>query len=585
MTRRDYTIKIVIIGFLTILFFTSIFLILAQRSNLWEKLMAESNNVNVIELISEDSKWKYMDADQEPGVGNVWTTLEYSADFWEDMDGVFQKDLSEDKVSSTIFFRYEFNAKDIAKYRHMEGNISYADAVIVYLNGSIIYTGNVPNNGYYSNQDMGASNIVYYNESDNFYITDLSELKEGKNVISVEVHRKDVDSTNMYFHFPYLRLSEIEKEEIVPDTKGLVLFKGNEWDEVEISWLTDSDKPYRIEYMEGSKKDVKIDTFSKYANSVIMGSTKVNDKRMFKNTAIIKRLKVRTDYIYRVIQIGGEKGSEIYEFQTPEKQETTFVFPGIIENKYLKEENIHIWQDKLFKGMSLSQDADYLVLGVDKSTLQDSWFNDSRMGQELLFRSPQQLKEIPVILTEYNRSQKREDISIVENQYWTYLDMLLIKLDTVIMNNEYHKEFMEEIIKQRNRKWVIVLMDTSIFEENGILIREYEKMFKELDVDIVLDGSNSYSRHYASNNNHEENVEDFIEERIEKSIGETIYFSTGLFVGGIDQTAQVSKRKHNKFEEDKPCIVKMIVTRGDIIIETYRIEDGEKIDSLHLVKD
>lgn len=211
MSQKDLKIKIGVSILLVLLLFFSVFVIVAARSNLWEKWLAKEESIQSSELITENSSWKYMDTGQEPGVGNVWTTIKYDADAWEEKQGIYKKDLTGDDLSSTAFFRYEFNVENLNNFQYMECNIRYADAVIVYLNGSIVYTGNVPSGGYLSNQDMGASNTVNTIEEATFYITDMSDLKKGLNVLAIELHRKDVDSTKLYFHLPYLRIFETKK--------------------------------------------------------------------------------------------------------------------------------------------------------------------------------------------------------------------------------------------------------------------------------------------------------------------------------------------------------------------------------------
>ena len=556
MDQKQYRINIVIIILLFFLFLSSIFLIVGTKYNLWMKWFAEEEQSYTLSLVTQETKWKYMDIGEEPGVGNVWTTEKYDANTWKERQGIFEKQLSKDNLSSTAFFRYEFNIEDISKYKHIEGNIKYKDAVIVYLNGSIIYTGNIPSGGYYSNQDMGASNTLDTIAEGTFYVSDLNHLKEGKNILAVEVHRKDKDSTNIYFDFPYLIISEIDKEEVIPDTKGMILAQGRKSDELEINWMTDSNKPYKVEFMEGTKDQFREAFFSKYSTSVIMGSKWSEYNKTYINTGTLTRLKENTNYIYRIIQIGGKEGSYIYEFHTAEKQDIRFGFTGVVQSDYMNNnERISIFQDKIKKGIELIKDIDFLILGKEKLP----YDNDVIKRNEIGLRSPKELKEIPMIVTEYGKA-KEEDTT---NYYWTYSDMLIISLDGINKDYKENHKFMEQVISSKNRKWIIVLMNTSIFQEDGEINNKYKEMFEEFDVDIVLDKGTSYSRYY-------DGKQIFTSDNIlKKNKGETFYITGGVFFG---------------LEEKESSIIKIKSTRMNIEIETYRIEDGNKLDFIQLVK-
>lgn len=578
MDQKQYRINIVIIILLFFLFISSIFVIAGTKYNLWVKWFAEEQQSYSLSLVTQETKWKYMDIGEEPGVGNVWTTEKYDANTWKVRQGIFEKQLSKDKLSSTAFFRYEFNIEDISKYKHIEGNIKYKDAVIVYLNGSIIYTGNIPSGGYYSNQDMGASNTLDSIAEGTFYVTDLNHLKEGKNILAVEVHRKDKDSTNMYFYLPYLRISETNKQENIPNTKGMMLIQGKEGDELEVNWFTDYYGSFKVEYMEGTKEKIRKSTFSKYANSVIMGSKKSEYEGMYINTATLTRLKAGSNYVYRVIPIGGKEGSIFYEFNTAEKKETTFLYPGVIQYSYLNNMSVDLFQGLLQRGIYLCGGADYLILGKDKNVYDDYNIKNRIEKGEIKFRVPMELKEIPVIFTEYDKEAKLDNKEEASNYYWTYSDMIFIRLDTKNKDYKENKEFMGQVIKGKNRKWVIIMMNTSTFGEDGEVIKEYKKLFQEFDVDIVLDKGNMYSRYYDIG----EGIE--TEETIYKTKGETVYITGGIFIGHRDEGIRINNKRHSKFEEEKPCIIKVNASRLNITIEIYRIEDGKKIDFFHIVK-
>ena len=455
---------------------------------------------------------------------------------------------------------------DKDKYKHMGGKIKYNDAVIVYLNGSIVYTGNVPSGGYASNQDMGVSNSLDTIKESVFYIKDLSQLREKKNVLAVEVHREDVNSNSIFFDLPYLKLFEEEKEEYIPNTKGIILLQGKEMDEIDVNWITASEGAYKIEYVEKKKDEVNKSTFSRYSNNVILGSKKLKDEGYI-NSGTITRLKSGTDYLYRVIEFGATKGSQIYEFTTVDYRDVSFVFPGTIETNDM---NIELWEKNLKKALDLCGERETLILGKDKNNIEGNYFQDKTIKKELDFRSAIDIKERPVIIT--SRDQ-------MENQHWAYSDMLLINIDGVNKDFKENKEFIQQIIKEKNRRWSMIIMNTRVFEEDGEIDRKYEELFKDLDVDLVIYKSISYSRYDKFEAEYER------QDIIKKSQGDTVYMTGGIFLGDRDFDYLMDRRKTTKFLEYHPCIIKIKLTRAEVIIETFRIEEGVKVDSLTLIKD
>ncbi|MFP5304061.1 hypothetical protein R2R70_23055, partial [Cobetia sp. SIMBA_158] len=76
-----------------------------------------------------------------------------------------------------------FTVEDIENIKLMKGKIHFNDAVLVYLNGNIIFAGNVPAGGYKSNQESGVAEHVDGVQSMNFEVTDMSSLVEGENIL------------------------------------------------------------------------------------------------------------------------------------------------------------------------------------------------------------------------------------------------------------------------------------------------------------------------------------------------------------------------------------------------------------------
>lgn len=548
MKHKEQMIKKVIIIFLAALFCVSVFLIAAGKYGLWNLWFTNMDKEQALEILSEDAQWKHLNKKLEPGVGNVWTTQEYSAEGWETISGEFHEN-AEETGTTTAFFRYEFDLENAGKYEYMEGSIEYADAVLVYLNGNIIFAGNVPDGGYYSNLDMGACNAVDTKRQSTFVVTDLDGLVSGTNVIAVEVHRKDEASQDIDFHFQYLDIFESEYEEEAPDTEGIVLRKGEAANVIEVDWITELPESYKIEYMEGTLDTVKKSTFSRYANTVIMGNREPSADSVYQKTGKISRLKERTDYVYRVMRIGGREGSALYQFRTAEKQETSFLYTGITSVDSLSEAiNVRSWRSRLKKAVNIFDKTDYLIAGKIIGNHPDPLKN------ELLFRSAQELKEIPVITSDINLQQKENNVP--ERQSRAYMDLLLISLNTNDKDYDGVREYIKSVMLERNRKWNIVVVSAPEAMEQDEIDENYLDMFRELNIDFVLvNGSTEYFSHF-----------------------------TGEGSGGADEGRYLKERGETLYTYGGDMAVAVHVSTEEVEVKVYDTENEQQKEEIHLTK-
>lgn len=554
MSQKEQKMKKVMIVFLAMAFCISVFLIIAGKYKLWDIWFPNEPKIQELELLSENAQWKHLKSENEPGVGNVWTTMEYSTEGWETVTGEYVEDAKERGIT-TAFFRYEFDLEDAGKYEYMEANIQYADAVIVYLNGEIVFAGNVPEGGYYSNLDMGACNDVDTKRESTFVITDLEALISGKNVIAVEVHRKDEASQDINFHFQRLVITEAEYEEDIPDTEGLLLRKGKVSDEVEMEWISELPDSYKIEYMEGTLDTVKLSTFSAYAQTAIMGNTELSDGVNYLKTGKIKRLKERTDYVYRVTRIGGVEGSKLYQFRTEEKQKYSYLYTGIVSVDSMTDPvDLRKWQERLEGALKLAGRTDYLIAGKVLGE-QGEHAAQNDLANERLFRSATQLKEVPVIVSEIDMQQNKVD-SGSRQKSWAHMDLLMFNLNTNDKDYEGVRQYIKNMMAIRNRKWNMVILSAPEAVEQHAIDENYMAIFRELDIDLVLvNGSKDYSGILIG-----EDSEMLSGEKYVKRQGETMY----IYGGEMAATLHVSTK--------------------EVEIKTYNIESQEQMDEMHLLK-
>lgn len=468
---------------LVIVFCLCVFILAAQRYGfLGGMAQAGSERREILEAAGPESEWAYMDGGEEPGVGNVWTTDRYDTSRWKEGRGVFaapesagaggagvvlQAETPEHGEAGTYFFRKEFEVDGIDEILSMEGQIRYSDAVIVYLNGEIIFAGNVPAGGYESNQETGTAQASEGVQESYFQVTDLSALRAGRNILAVEVHQEDMEQDDAYFSFQGFRLLGIELEEDEPDIQGLMLEQGENEEQICVSWITDSDSFYQVEYMTKSDYTSWNKEFSEVSSSVLMGRKYLPESGKYLNHAVLKRLQVGTEYLYRVVRVGGVRGCELMSFTTAVNNKYSFGLVGgfSAEGSQAWEQSAEAWEELLGT-------CDFLLYpGAG-----------TEAGENLAFRRPWIFKKIPVGITKSAGEGGTGDYS------FTYQDSLFLMLDSDSGDMAAHRAFIENAAANARRKWIFAVMRHGAGELEEGQRREYEAMFEESGVDVVICG-------------------------------------------------------------------------------------------------
>lgn len=288
-----------------------------------------------VEILNGRAAWRYMEEGKDPSVGKVWTTLNYDASFWRTGCGSFSTSMDSDADNLlqnsngargdiySYFFRHEFEIEEeqAAKVQSMTGELFYKDAVVVYLNGEVLFTGNIPPGGFETNLEAGASEERDGITTSRFQVSDLSALRSGKNVLSVEIHQSDEKGSDIYFAFSALTLSEERAQERNLDTRYLLLTKSEQEDSAVINYVSGQETSCKVEYME-STDYTGIDSLEQYGDTVYMGSRTTAGGCLHR--AELTHLKENMDYVYRIVRVGGRASTRVYRFSTGKNYRTSF---------------------------------------------------------------------------------------------------------------------------------------------------------------------------------------------------------------------------------------------------------------------
>jgi len=167
------------------------------------------NKGDTIALINRNSTWKYYD--QSPYPGNGWNQPDFNDAGWSDgcaLLGYNDPDLcteisygpeSSNKYPSA-FFRKTFRVFDGAQWEKLIVDLVRDDGAVVYLNGTELMRDNMPTVSDY--RTLALSGVEYpYETSYHTFILPPGLIRSGTNLIAVEVHQAQVNSSDLVFDF------------------------------------------------------------------------------------------------------------------------------------------------------------------------------------------------------------------------------------------------------------------------------------------------------------------------------------------------------------------------------------------------
>lgn len=163
-------------------------------------------DVSKFRLIDRESEWAYHDAGEDLGQG--WFLPDYDdADWARGRAPLGFGDGPQtvvyggpDTKRHTVYFRKAFQADRLEIYNRFELRLCVDDGAVVYLNGEEIYRHNMPQGDVefttMADQEVtGVRECVYWLVP----LGDELPLKEGDNVLAVEVHQNAPDSDDLHF--------------------------------------------------------------------------------------------------------------------------------------------------------------------------------------------------------------------------------------------------------------------------------------------------------------------------------------------------------------------------------------------------
>ena len=171
-------------------------------------LLFAMNSLAQTVIVPSGSNWKYLDDGSDQG--SNWYSTEFNDDSWSSGSAEFgYGDNDEatlvgfgsnaDNKYPTTYFRKSFNVNDPAVYNDVRLEAIRDDGLVVYLNGSQVWSDNMPES---FNYQTYASNGIGGSDETAWISTVIrNSLVAGTNILAVEIHQSSVSSSDMSFDF------------------------------------------------------------------------------------------------------------------------------------------------------------------------------------------------------------------------------------------------------------------------------------------------------------------------------------------------------------------------------------------------
>ena len=170
--------------------------------------LVSTSSATYSDIVSSNSVWKYLDDGSNQG--SAWKESNFDDATWSsgqaelgygDGNEQTEVDFGPDSNNKfrTTYFRKSFNVTDVSQYQSLRVRLQRDDGAIVYLNGNEIVRSNMPG-GIVAYDDFAASVVGGGDESTFFeFDVDLEVLKNGANVLAVEIHQANDSSSDISF--------------------------------------------------------------------------------------------------------------------------------------------------------------------------------------------------------------------------------------------------------------------------------------------------------------------------------------------------------------------------------------------------
>lgn len=344
----------------------------------------------------------------------------------------------------------------------------------------------------------------------------LAAVKDGKNVIAVELHQGRSSSSDIYFDMPTLTF-ETTVSVPVYTQKNISWTVGKDASEINVTWYADVDGTGTL--LVAKNSEVSGNEMPADAKSFTANGTASNKSGYYNYQTTATGLSADTTYAYQLVN--GETKSEIRSFTTGGTGAFSFAAAGDpqIGASGSSVNDTDGWEKtlKLISGNSAFDGVDFLLSAGDQvNTASNEDQYDGYLEHDTLLDLP-----TATVVGNHDSGSAAYDqhfnnpnessygtTAAGGDYYFVYNHVLFLALNSNNTSTAEHKAFMEQAMQAtagQDITWKVVVFHHSIYSvashslESGILTRREElvPVFKDLDIDVVLMGHDHvYCRTY-----------------------------------------------------------------------------------------
>ncbi len=612
-----------------------------KSSDIWFAMNELSFSTDNL-LLRKTSVWNYLDNNSDPAGDpsasdynrTVWTTESFAADGWKTAAGPFGSKRGGAAYDSTrsaatilegcdaandtpaYFFRTTFQIGNLEGYTKLVGSLEYDDGVIVYINGQRIAAGsdnacdengNSLGHGFDTNLQYGGSNQGP--DTLTFSLLDLNVLHNGENTIAVELHNGRKTSSDVWFSFNGLYLSDEE----VDYQNNLSLSVGADESRMNFAWYSP---------LANASVTVSENPDMTNGNTFTAASLLANDGQ-YSCKATATGLKHSTTYYYQLSNNG--KAGQIYSFTTGGDGAFSFALVGDPQiGAGNTASDIAGWENTLntVAGSAVFSDISFLVSAGDQvNSASDEAQYDGYLEHNVLFGLPVATaignhdSSSNAYGQHFNIANESDEYGVTAaggDYYFVYNNVLFFVLNSNAQSEEAvngHKAFMEaavEATKDRNISWRVAVFHHTLFTVASHAHDGYIDnadgfknliipVLEELDIDAVLMGHDHvYCRTYLMDGTtpvtdfdgyEYDNGTDAAPTAVNDPTG-ILYLTANSGSGSktygiLNETFPFSAVAN---QENRSNISKITVSDSAFTVTTYRVSDMSTIDSFTIRK-
>lgn len=582
--------------------------------------------------------WSYLDDGSDPAGDSIaagydrtsWTKDDYDISAWKTATGPFGAKkgkindlgggctpktlLTQYKADGTtdieaFFFRTDVTIPEASKVTKISGSVIYDDAATVYVNGVKIagfdddsITGNLQ----YGGSNAGDPKTGTISTSDP---AALAAVKDGKNVIAVELHQGRSSSSDIYFDMPTLTF-ETTVSVPVYTQKNISWTVGKDASEINVTWYADVDGTGTL--LVAKNSEVSGNEMPADAKSFTANGTASNKSGYYNYQTTATGLSADTTYAYQLVN--GETKSEIRSFTTGGTGAFSFAAAGDpqIGASGSSVNDTDGWEKtlKLISVNSAFDGVDFLLSAGDQvNTASNEDQYDGYLEHDTLLDLP-----TATVVGNHDSGSAAYDqhfnnpnessygtTAAGGDYYFVYNHVLFLALNSNNISTAEHKAFMEQAMQAtagQDITWKVVVFHHSIYSvashslESGILTRREElvPVFKDLDIDVVLMGHDHvYCRTYMMDGLDPMTDASIYNDADYSSITNPtgiLYVTLNSASGSKFYTIKNASFPYSRVmnQENVPNISRVDVSDSQFKVTTYRTSDMSVVDSFAINK-